>query len=514
MCGLALCAMIARPVPAYAGHKVTIRLQLSLPTSVEMSRQEQLRKIDASEKIIKQLLGGQAQRTMVPDATYVYTSNNWDAALSSAKRDQFLAELRNCWGHAISIAETEEPAEKRSAPTPRPGPAPFKLHEGKTTAHLKDLPRSGETAGALFDGSGHHGSLTELPVTTIADQLRDGSFFKLSAAATRPKPEKVSVPALNLDARAGNLPEKPIDDFFTYLGEVPFTLFHALDEVEGQRRFDWETNGRVGQPVGWKSPMYYHLQGESGKFDYVYEFSIDAGYLVSFTLSHVVNQALKGEPAFDNYNVIDMFRHMVFNWDLEDALYWIIKGQPVNLTWMRQNDNAFWQTMSENSPLGIPYIYNFSLGAVLAGPLISHRAGAKENRNMLGLGENNTFMDYADFTARAANLGGIALAAIPILTGKPLAPGLQAAGAVCLSGGVADGFATVQDGIRRRSVPGALAGGFSLLANLFQMSAYSAYEGRNQHGLPNQVQAPRISVPAVVLGAISWGLRALDAAGK
>ncbi|MEZ0368696.1 MAG: hypothetical protein ACAI44_06340, partial [Candidatus Sericytochromatia bacterium] len=172
------------------------------------------------------------------------------------------------------------------------------------------------------------------------------------------------------------------------------------------------------------------------------------------------------------------------------------------------------QTLGENSPLGVPFSYNAAAGAMLAGPLAHHRAVQQGKQDIFGLGGSCPTGSALDAAARFSFATGIALSGISAASGQPLPNGLRSAGAIVLTGGMADSFATLQDGIRRDSVPGMLAGSLGLASSYFQMSSFAAYNGVNAQGLPNGIHSRSVSIPAVALGVLSLGARCWDEATK
>jgi len=161
VCGLALCCMIVHPGPAFAGHRVSIRLQISVPSALSGSGydQEWLAKIAKSEKTIAQLLGTEAKPVTSPASTgrtviYVYEAAGWSAALGADQRQKLVKELCDSWGQAVHIDDGEgtttgnAPAGSTPAVQVKSIPLPIRLAED-----MNRLLETGTIPGGIFDGS-------------------------------------------------------------------------------------------------------------------------------------------------------------------------------------------------------------------------------------------------------------------------------------------------------------------------------------------------------------------------
>ncbi len=311
---------------------------------------------------------------------------------------------------------------------------------------------------------------------------------------------------INLIDEQKDLPKSPKDEYRTLLFEIPYTTVVAINEAMGDKYRD--SNGKEG----WKTPYYNAQMSSNPNTKNVYwGLALGAGPILSYTAGNMINNAINGDPAFKNFSGIDMSRHVLFNVALEDCMYWAMMGKPVNDTWMRDvAGKSLGQTLGENSPIGIPFSYNMALGAALSEPLAYYRAENKGKQNIFGTGGKDPIMNALDAGARFSSASGMLIAAIPAFTGQPLPNGLRTAGAIALTGGVADGFATLQDGIKRGSTFGIIAGASSVASSFFQMSTFASYQGVNQQGMANNINARSVSIPALALGLISVGARVLD----
>ena len=159
----------------------------------------------------------------------------------------------------------------------------------------------------------------------------------------------------------------------------------------------------------------------------------------------------------------------------------------------------------------MPYSYHAALGALLAGPLAHYRATSQGQQNLLGFGGPSATANTLDAAARLSFATGLILTGVSAASGNQALPeDLRTLGAVSLTGGVADGFATLQDGIRRESLPGILAGAFSLGSSFSQMTSFSHYDGVNAQGMPSDVRPKQVNLTALGLGVLSIGARIWD----